>query len=444
MKKILKYLAIILIANLSFLFSPPPDEEALNEGYHNYIPLNSYMGVTINGDSYIFIDGAIHPSDLMKQNSFRQARAFYVMAGAALGNTIYYLTTPLHPSMDRYLKEKNIFQTQYTLSHTSESTKYFFFYVGYVFLNIIILLFAFLLFEKIIIALSGNWKNGDLLFAMFLFMLASNQETKFFFWTPHQQLLNILTPLLCIHTGILILIRRINFRKILLMSLAMGLLLLAYGNMLLLLPVFLCSYLYIEKKQQNRLTIASLLRTTIITIVFFLPMILWIAWLKSAGVTFYNPELEEYREFVWITDALKDSNGSILRIFLSHCYHFLLTFGCLIIPLLFLLIAFLIHKRNVDPPLRIGNRLNVLMPHTNRLLLFVLIETVLFFWLIGYYADRLTFSLVPILFCYTTLIINFQKLDKKTSYGLILLIILYHFYNVFATPIHFSDFHFYS
>ena len=444
MKKILKYLAIILIANLSFLFSPPPDKEALNEGYHSYIPLNTYMGVTINGDSYVFIDCAIHPSDLMQQNSFRQARAFYVMAGAALGNTIYYLTTPLHRAMDRYLKEKNIFQTGYTLSHPAESTKYFFFYTGYVILNIIILLFALLLFEKIIIALSGNWKNGGFLFAMLLLMLASNQETKLFFWTPHQQLLNILTPLLCLHTGILIVSRRINFRKILLMALAMGLLLLTYGNMLLLLPVFLYSYLYIEKKQQNRLTIASVLRTLLITIVFFLPMILWIVWLKSAGVTFYNPELEEYREFVWITDALKDSDGSIFRIFLSHIYHYLLTFGCLIIPLLFLLIAYLIYKRNADPPLSIRNRLDVLMPHTGRLLLFVLLETLLFFWLVGYYADRLTFSLVPILFCYTTLILNFQKLHKKTIYGLILLIILYHFYNVFAIPFHFSDILFYS
>jgi hypothetical protein len=444
MRKILKYLGIILIANLSFLFSPPPDEEALNEGYHSYIPLNSYMGVTINGDSYIFIDCAIHPSDLMQQNSFRQARALYVMAGAALGNTIYYLTTPLHRAVDRYLKEKNIFQTGYTLSHPAKSSKYFFFYTGYIILNIIILLFSFLLFEKIIIALSGNWKNGSLLFAMFLLMLASNQETKSFFWTPHQQLLNILTPLLCIHTGILILSGKINFRKILVMSLLMGSLLLTYGNMLLLLPVFLYGYLYFEKKQQNRLTIASLLRSIIITIVFFVPMILWIIWLKLEGVTFYNPELEEYREFVWITDTLKDSHGSIFRTFLSHSYHFLLTFGCLIIPLLFLLIAYLIYKRNADPRLNIGNRLDIVMPHTGRLLLFVLIETVLFLWLIGYYADRLTFSLAPILFCYATLILNFQKLDKKTISGLILLIILYHFYNVFATPLHFSPIQFYS
>ncbi len=444
MKKILKYLAIILFANLSFLFSPPPNEEALNEGYHSYIPLNNHMGVTINGDSYIFIDCSIQPSDLMQQNSFRQARAFYVMAGAALGNTIYYLTTPLHRATDRYLKEKNIFQPGYRLSHPVEPTKYFFFYTSFVVLNIIILLFALLLFEKIIIAVSGTWKNGSLLFAMLLFMLASNQETRFYFWTPHQQLLNILTPLLCIHTGILILSRRINFQKILWMALAMGLLLLTYGNMLLLLPVFVCGYLYIEKKQLNQLTIVSLLRGLIITFVFFLPMILWIAWLKSAGVTFYNPELEEYREFVWITDAFKGSNGSILRIFLSHSYHFILTFGCLIIPLLFLLIAYLIYRRNADLPLSIRNQLNILMPHTGRLLLFVLIETVLFFWLVGYYADRLTFSLVPVLLCYTTLILNFQELNKKTINGLILLIILCHFYNVFVTPLHFSAIQFNS
>ena len=444
MKKNLKYLAIILIANLSFLFSPPPNEEALNKGYHSYIPLNNYMGVTINGDSYIFIDCAIHPSALMQQNSFRQARAFYVMAGAALGNSVYYLTTLLHPTMDRYLEEKNIFQTEYTVSHPEERTKYFFFYTGYVILNIIILFFSLLLFERIIIALSGNWKNGSLLFAMLLLMLASNQETKFFFWTPHQQLLNILTPLLCLHTGILILTRRINFRKLMLLSLAMGLLLLTYGNMLLLLPVFVCGYLYIEKKQQNRLRIACLLRAIIITIVFFLPMILWIIWLRSAGITFYNPELEEYREFVWITDALKNSNSSVFRVILSHSYHYILTFGCLIIPLLFLLIAYLIYKRNADPSRSIRNHLDDLMPYTGRLLLFVFVETFLFFWLVGYYADRLTFSLVPVLFCYTTLILNIQKLDKKTITGLILLIILYHLYNVFITPLHFSDIRFYS
>ena len=444
MKKILKYLAIILIANLSFLFSPPPSEEALTKGYHTYFPLNSYMGITFNGDSYIFVDGAIHPSDLMNQNSFRQARAFYVMAGAALGNSIYYLTTPLHPAIHRYLKERNIFQPGYRLSHAEESTKYFLFYIGYIVLNFIILLFALLLFEKIINALSGNWKNGRWLFAALLFMLASNQETRLFFWTPHQQLLNILTPLLCIHTGMLILSRRINFRKIWMMALVAGLLLLTYGNMLLILPVFLCSYLYIEKKQQSRLAIASLLRATMITIVFFLPMIIWIVWLKSAGVTFYNPELEKYREFVWITDALKSSEGSIFRVFLSHCYHYLLTFGSLIIPLLFLFIAYLIYKQKAEPSPSLRNRLNALMPYTGRLLQFVLIETLIFFWLIGYYADRLTFSVVPVLFCYAALILNLQKLDKKTIYGLILLIILYHFYNVFATPLHFSNPHFYA
>src|SRR5260221_4287978 len=159
MKRILKYLAIILISNLSFLFSPPPGF-AFGKGYHTYVQLNNCIGFTSNGDSFIFVVGAMQPSSLLHQSRSRQTRVLYIFAATVIGNIIYYSSYPLHQTIKKYIVKKNIFQNGYTAAQPDKGTKYFLFYIGYVILNILILLISFILFEKIITALSGNWKEG--------------------------------------------------------------------------------------------------------------------------------------------------------------------------------------------------------------------------------------------------------------------------------------------
>jgi len=72
------------------------------------------------------------------------------------------------------------------------------------------------------------------------------------------------------------------------------------------------------------------------------------------------------------------------------------------------------------------------------LVLFVLIETVIFFWLLGYYADRLTSSLAPLLMIIFALMMNRKKLGKPAIVFFILVLSGFFFYNIFVEPIYFS------
>jgi hypothetical protein len=440
MKRILKYLAIIFIANFSFLFSPPSNFHAI--GHHTYVPLNNCMGFTSNGDSFIFVVGAMQPSSLLHQSRSRQTRALYIFAGTLIGNIIYYISSPLHQNIKKYIVQKNIFQNSYNAIRPDKGTKYFLFYMGYVILNIFILLISFILFEKIITALSGNWKNGSVLFAMILFMLTSNQQTKLFFWTPHQQLFNILTPLLCVYLGIIIFKKNVNYFTLLLISLGLGLLLLTCGNFLLTLPMLLFGYLYTEKKRTGKLKVNHIPKSLLISILFFLTLTCWIAYLRFAGVIFYSPEIEKYREFIWIVDALKLPIHSSFRILLSHTFHFFQTFGSLCIPVFLIGVTLLLIKKGSLQYIKI--HMNSLLLGSFYLLLFIFIETFIFLWLLGYYGDRLTFSFFPLLLCFFALLLNSEKLSFKTKCFITALMVLIHLYNIFAIPVHFSDRLFYS
>ena len=62
MTRAVQYLGIILVVNVSFLFSPPPTPYELALGYHTHYRLNDHGGFKSNGDSRASIDAAIQPS----------------------------------------------------------------------------------------------------------------------------------------------------------------------------------------------------------------------------------------------------------------------------------------------------------------------------------------------------------------------------------------------
>ena len=206
MKKIGSYTILILIGNIFFLFSPRLDPTTPNtQCVHNYVRLNNYMGFHVNCDAFAFIDNAIHPKKLLQPNSFRQSRPGYIMAGTLTGYSIFFLTSPFHAYIDKALKRK---LPPGSLNGTKKRVLFVSFYTGLVLINLTLLVISLILFEKIILILSGKWKNGRLLFILILTLLSANQLTKYLFWTPHSQMFNILTPLLCIYTGLYIKKRR--------------------------------------------------------------------------------------------------------------------------------------------------------------------------------------------------------------------------------------------
>jgi len=434
MKKISLYLAIIFITCGSFLFSPCWDAYTIEGERSSCFALNNQMRVVICADTYNFIWLATEPSQLLKKNTYRQSRPLFVMAGRFVGLGVYYLSYPFHSKIDAFLKNNTSFLPQYYDYETNTGTYFFCFYIGFLIINVIILLICLLLFEKIVKALSGEWKNGTLLFSLILAVLLSHPVTKVFFWSVHQQLFNILTPLLSVYIGILILKKRAGTKKLFLISIGLGLLLLFYGNFLLALPVLVGCYLYAEKKNGTNRGYASLLYSLLFVILFFLPATIWILYLKSINVTIYNPELVEYRQFIWIVDRLKEH--SFLYFFWRKTLAFLFSTGTLFVPMVLLIIFLLWKKISRQDVVYTNTSENV--PGLARLVLFVLIETVIFFWLLGYYADRLTSSLAPLLMIIFALMMNRKKLGKPAIVFFILVLSGFFFYNIFVEPIYFS------
>jgi hypothetical protein len=393
------------------------------------------MGFPMNCDAFTFMGSAIDPSYLIKPGFVRQSRPLYIILGTATGYVLYYAGYPFHEKIRAAIKNK--FSKDFSETEQRKSVEYVFSYAGFILINAITLLIAFLLFEKIVFRLSGDWKNSRFLFLLLLMMLASNQVTKTFFWTPHQQIFNILTPLLCVYAGLQILSNKPSEKKTLLTSLGAGFLVLVYGSFLLLLPLIVFCYLYNTKKYKQESNLKRLLISLLLTVVFFLPTLCWIIFLRLIGVGFYSYELTEFRQFVWLKDVFQMPGKSAWQELYLNTLAFIKTFGSVFFAGGLLLLVFLYRKffrpAANDP---IKNTVN-----SGQLFLFwfVIALFLLFFWLLGYYADRLTFSLAPLLLCISAILINRDKINKAVEWLLIALFLGFHFYTVFFDAPHFSD-----
>ena len=429
MKKIALFLIIILTANIFLLFSNNENKGSIEFDY-NYIKINKYMGIRVNPDAFTFIGVAINPGYLFQPDYLRQSRPVYAIIGSVFGYSIYYATYPLHAFFEKEM-EKSL-TLHGTKSEKDKGVLYFCFYLGYILLNLSILLCSLLVFDRLIHLTSGYWKNGKLLYILTLLMIAGNHETKYFFWTPHQQLFNILTPLLSLYAGIKIIQNNIRPAKLFLYSFLSGCALLIYGNFLLLFIIILASCLYIYSKSNQLNYRAIIIRLAIMILLFSIPTVSWILLLKFKEINFTSSELNVYRQFIWIADAVKISPQHLLYCGSVNTWYFLQTFGSILLPLLLPAITILHSLKN-------NISLSVLTQRIAIIPLLICAAYVLFFWLLGYYADRLTFSLVPFILYYFTLLINQQKVDKKLQYALILITSISFLWIVFFEAPHFSN-----
>ena len=427
MKKTGLFLLITFLPNFFFLFSNSIKNPPLQFEY-NYIKINNYMGIHVNSDAFAFIGAAIQPGYLLQDQYYRQSRPVYVLSGTVLGYAVYYATYPIHSIIKKKIPE--ILSLKSSQTEKEKGLLYFSFYVGFIMLNIAVVFFSLLLTDKIIHYSSGTWKNGWVLYVFILLTISGNNETKYFFWTPHQQLFNILTPLLSIYTGLIFLKKEIPASRIFQSSFCCGLLFLMYGNFILLFLTILggslCSYL------KRNLNFTSIAKKIGISIFFFaLPSLIWVLILSLKGVAFSSSEINSYRQFIWIIDAAKISTQYLLHQIAINTWDFLQTLGSLLLPSLLPAITVLYFLKN-NISLSIFARKVAIIPF------FICIAYVLFFWLLGYYADRLTFSMMPFILYYFTFMINQQTIDKRLVYILISLISVSYLWLFFFEAPHFS------
>ncbi len=333
------YLIVIALVGISFLFSENPYSKYGGPTCKtNYMQLNKYMGFTINCDAFAFIGAAIDPSYLTTQNYIRQSRPFYILAGTLTGYSIYYLSYPFHSYIDKYTKKK--FSKEYqNIQSQKKSTLYACVYVGYVLLNFFIAFLSLWLFAKIVNYISGSWKNNPLLFIGLCILLLSNQLTQNFIWTPHQQLFNLLTPLLCIYLVLQIVNDKKKPSEILWIVGLTSLLPLFYGNFLLVLPIILIAFF---GQAKDKLPLPKIFGWSLLyTTLFFTPLLLWMLFLSLKGISFYSDEVTAHRQFIWLIDAVKNQKTSFIHKVTINTGKLLQTTGALLFPLLFLLTTYL-------------------------------------------------------------------------------------------------------
>ena len=394
------YAALILFAAVSFLFSPRPKTDADYCG--RYVRLGSHMGFTFNCDATEFCRSAASPSRLLEPQAIRQSRPLYVLAGAVVGRPLHWALQALHlPLVNRF---------------GAPAAQYVGYYGGYILLNFLLLLGSLYLFDEIVATITRGQIGKGVLVA-FRLALVSNQVTKAFFWTAHQQFFALFTPLLTIFLVLRILRRRNNATEIAGLSLLSGLLMLVYGNFL---PMFVCIELASICIDRRLHPVASATNC----ILFLAPTLVWVSICVLKNGQYYNHEVEQYRQLVWILDSLRVSFVRFTAVLLDNILAFFRTFREITV--------FILAAVAMCPYWRKSQAENGASRADVATLTGVFFVFGVFYMLLGLYEERLTFTLYPIVLCALILCVSTTDKVRRWQPLFVFLSLCWHLYNVMS------------
>ena len=404
MRKLLLLTGLLLLACASFFFSPAPTGRADEEYWGTYAQMNSRMGFVINGDTREYIADAREPNRLLNDKEVRQSRPLYILLGSALG----------YP-LQGVLSGVNVADTWGGIA--AESPDFLGFYAAYVLLNFGVLLASLLLFAAIYKQLAGENNDPVVLYGLSWF-LVSNPITKAFFWTAHQQMFAFFTPLLFIYGLLRYRNVRLTWQQSIGWALVLGLSALVYGNFVLALLCLL--YQLFAHRVHQRPMLALLRKALAVIVCFVLPTFIWIGILKLHGVTYYNQEAVRFHQFTWMLDAWRESPSTFFSTLGDNLLLFLANLRTISVFLIAVIVL-------AGVQLRRGGKEPA---GAWAVLGFVFLLFFAFYALMGYYPERLTFTLVPVLLCMIALLLR-----RPVSYQrpLVLAAALgWHLYQVFS------------
>ena len=430
-RKLITYTGIILAVNLSFLFSPQPVSTQFSADIciESYIHINRYMGFPVNCDAISFMSAAIRPSVLFQQGYIRQSRPAYILIGTIVGYSVYYISYPLHPWLEKKLQGH--LSTVDSEKNPRILVLYACFYLSFILINTVLLLITLLLFEKITFGLYRNRPTGSSIFPLMLVLLISTPLCKAFFWTVHLQLFNILMPVLALYIGLSLTQKPKKFNTLLLISFLSGCLVLFYANAVLLLPTICFCYLTEIRNRKRYIPAKEWLRSASLIPVFFSSAIGWVLLLHMIGITIYNNEVTVAREFVWMTDILYTQGSLYWKEFAGNTKAFIRTFPVLGFPALVLLIVWVRKRKDVSDAFR-QIRVSPRLQSDVTIITFITCLFLLFYWLMGFYASRLTIAFNPFIVYATTLVLVKQQSDRRFTILLLLMVMSIHLYTVLS------------
>lgn len=367
-------LALLLAACLSCWLAPAPQGQPDVEYWGHYARVAPGLGFVVNHDSYGYLDVAQEPSRLLRPQEVRQSRPLYALLGAAVG---YPLTAALAGAGRLGLAPR----------WPPAELRFYGFYSGYVLLNGLTLLASLLLLRRLFVRFTAGQGRAWQFYAL-AWVLVANPITKAFFWTAHQQILAFLVPLFCLWLALTLGPQVRRGWGLAGLAFALGWLPLVYGSFVLAWPALAYGTWHAAARRPVGLAGQLLLSA----VLFALPTLLWIALLRAVGTTYYNHEAVRYHQLVWLLEAATQPGlaRAITEKLGSYLASLHLLGGWLLGAVGLLLATWYRCRRSPSP----------LLPVPEAAALgWVVGCFVLFFALLGYYPERLAYTLLPLILC---------------------------------------------
>ncbi|MGH8872189.1 MAG: hypothetical protein ACRDWS_09460 [Acidimicrobiia bacterium] len=223
----------------------------------------------VDGCDYIaFWYLAEDPSRLLEPGEMRQTRPLFILfglAGRAFGSLV-----------------ANLFGLEGETVPTG---------LGYTAVNVVLLASAVWLAGWLLRRLGVSWA----IIAAVTAVLVVNNVVKTYVWTAHTQMFQILAPLILLAATIYLL-GPVGRARRLGVAVSLGMLVLASGLFLAALPIMLAARYLSSRPDRSKLWSDF----GLITLVFALPTLVWMAVARAAAGSFYVHEVSVYNQFVWI------------------------------------------------------------------------------------------------------------------------------------------------
>jgi len=267
---------------------------------------------------------------------------------------------------------------------------------GYLLINLALLAAAIGLTGWLLRDVATPWP----IIAAVVAVLVANNITKAFIWTAHTQIFNLLLPVALIAIVVRTVKPDYPQRNRFLIAFGLGTLVLAYGTFLVGLPLLLISGEISRRRSRTPVTRSLVLRELGLGAVFVAPTVLWVAFVTAYVGSFYSHETSRYRQFVWVFDAAESGLGELVSQAVTFTGDFRATLtsgeiGPFLLLLAVALVSFVMRHRSGPSSLGEADLQLAALLTAGMLAVFL--------WPIGFYAQRMSFTIVPAILIFVAL-----------------------------------------
>lgn len=359
------YAWVLVVWILAILLGHRLPTEEQQAHWVTNVELPGPFAFPLNFDSITYLYASDHPEWLLLPGKNLQSRPGLPLLGAALSRLIRP-AADLVPSSWLGLSRtgpRTIPPGGAIIVHTYLAS-----FLAFVLINAALVLLAVYLYAVLV----GSASAGSLAVGCLLIV---NDVTKAFVLTPHPQMFNILVPVFLVWVSTQARGAQFWSSRMIGLALLSGLGMLAYATFALFLPLVTLARLVSQRAARRE----DMARLAGLGAVLAMPTAIWFCIVYSLNGSYYNPEIANFQQFVWMGPALEQGLGACAAKLGSGAWSLLV--DALRQGWVTAVLAVLLRPAKLGPALAVS-------------LLFWA-----FFALSGYVPARLAYTLVPPLVC---------------------------------------------